>query len=154
MGPGRVSVHRSRWCDPVYFWFYPTPRIALSVRWFVRNEIWPYFQWEEQQHEDMHHTYIKLSGDVELNPIPTCLHHGYMHHVYMHHVYTHHVYMHHGYMYYIMYLWLHQPVHLCLLECVYFCLYVPVYLCFFPILLFYDIVYVSFCLFWCLVLLK
>ena len=50
----------------------------------------------------MHHTYIELSGDVELNPIPTCLHHGYMHHVYMHHVYTHHVYMHHGYMHHIM----------------------------------------------------
>ena len=42
-------------------------------------------------HRYMHHTYIQLSGDVELNPIPTC-----MHHVYMHHVYTHHVYMHHA----------------------------------------------------------
>ena len=30
---------------------YPTPRIAMSVGWLVRNEICSYFQWEEQQQQ-------------------------------------------------------------------------------------------------------
>ena len=38
--------------EDVLEWLLPTPRIALSVGWLVRNEICSYFQWEEQQQQE------------------------------------------------------------------------------------------------------
>ena len=54
-----------------------TPRIALSVGPFVRHKIWSYFQWEEQQQQQLFWAdtaHLTWSSHVH-NPV------GYMHHI-------------------------------------------------------------------------